>query len=193
MCNTRMCWHTDMRHIEHLLADSHQFGPNLDDLALASTSLRSLTTQYSGRAMDATEDDPPRTPASPTPQRPRSSIPSFLFITFLLFMLTNHSGDEFLARNTYQNALQSLNYQLGNFTAWIGGRESEFVLVRSPRCSSLLVLGVLMVVCVYVAGKTSINGPTLKLTTDRRNTPGPIRSVVLLQHNRFHPRRHHIL
>ncbi|KIM83157.1 hypothetical protein PILCRDRAFT_819938 [Piloderma croceum F 1598] len=96
--------------------------------------------------MDATEDDPPRTPASPTPQRPRSSIPSFLFITFLLFMLTNHSGDEFLARNTYQNALQSLNYQLGNFTAWIGGRESDFVLPEKhpsmePLLSSLLADG----------------------------------------------------
>src|ERR1700691_5374944 len=84
--------------------------------------------------MDATEDDPPRTPAAPRPQRPRSSIPSFLFITFLLFMLTNHSGDDFLARNTYQNALQSLNSQLGNFTAWIGGSQSDFVLVR---CSLL--------------------------------------------------------
>lgn len=63
------------------------------------------------------------------PQRPRSSVPSLLFITFLLFMLTNHSGDEFLARNQYQNALQSLDYQLGNFTAWMNGTSSNFTLV----------------------------------------------------------------
>lgn len=62
-------------------------------------------------------------------QRPRSSIPTFLFITFLLFMLTNHSGDEFLARNQYQNALESLNYQLSNFTAWMNGTSSNFSLV----------------------------------------------------------------
>src|ERR1700729_1827193 len=65
------------------------------------------------------------------PQRPRSSIPSLLFITFLLFMLTNHSGDEFLARNQYQNALQSLNYQLSNFTSWMNGTSSNFTLVSN--------------------------------------------------------------
>ena len=81
--------------------------------------------------MDPAEDETDGAARTPTqPQRPRSSIPSFLFITFLLFMLTSHSGDEFLARNQYQNALQSLNYQLGNFTAWINGTASEFVLVR---------------------------------------------------------------
>jgi len=63
------------------------------------------------------------------PQQPRSSIPSLLFITFLLFMLTSHSGEEFLARNQYQNALESLNYQLSNFTAWMNGTSSNFTLV----------------------------------------------------------------
>ncbi|KAH7913824.1 hypothetical protein BJ138DRAFT_1145081 [Hygrophoropsis aurantiaca] len=69
---------------------------------------------------------------NPTPdirlQQQRSSIPSFLFITFMLFMLTNHNGDEFLAHSHYQDALQSLNYQLSNFTAWMNGTESNFSL-----------------------------------------------------------------
>lgn len=80
------------------------------------------------------------------PQRPRSSIPSLLFITFLLFMLTNHSGDEFLARNQYQNALQSLNYQLSNFTSWMNGTSSNFTLLETrpsmePLLSSFMTFG----------------------------------------------------
>ncbi|KAG6850568.1 hypothetical protein H0H93_011767 [Arthromyces matolae] len=58
--------------------------------------------------------------------RQRSSIPSFLFISFMLFMLTSHNGDEFLARHQYQEALKSLTYQLGNFTGWMNGTSSEF-------------------------------------------------------------------
>ncbi|KAJ8473594.1 hypothetical protein ONZ45_g16234 [Pleurotus djamor] len=78
-------------------------------------------------------------PADDTPQnddtnnltgrpRQRSSVPSFLFISFLLFMLTNHSGDEFLARHQYQDALSSLSYQLSNFTAWRNGTDSNFTM-----------------------------------------------------------------
>jgi hypothetical protein len=39
------------------------------------------------------------------PQRQRSTIPSFIFIAFMLFMLTSHNGDEFLARHQYQSDL----------------------------------------------------------------------------------------
>jgi hypothetical protein len=77
------------------------------------------------------EDENTNTTPAP-PQGPRSSVPSFLFMTFLLFMLTNHSGDEFLARSRYQDAMQSLQYQLSNFTAWINGTSSNFTLV-SPQ------------------------------------------------------------
>lgn len=49
----------------------------------------------------------------------------------MLYILTNHSGDEFLARNHYQDALQSLNYQLSNFTAWLNGTETNFTMVRA--------------------------------------------------------------
>lgn len=62
-------------------------------------------------------------------QRQRGSIPSFLILSFVLFMLTNHNGDEFLARHQYQDALQSLNYQLSNYTAWMNGTESNLTVV----------------------------------------------------------------
>lgn len=65
----------------------------------------------------------------PPAQQQRSSIPSFLFISFMLFMLTNHNGDEFLARHQYQDALQLIEYQLSNYTAWMNGTASNFSLV----------------------------------------------------------------
>jgi hypothetical protein len=63
-------------------------------------------------------------------QRQRSSIPSFLFISLMLFMLTSHNGDEFLARHQYQDALRSLTYQLSNYTAWMNGTSTNFSVVR---------------------------------------------------------------
>ncbi|KAJ3503089.1 hypothetical protein NLJ89_g8591 [Agrocybe chaxingu] len=67
-------------------------------------------------------------PPSQLAQRPRTSVPSFLFISFMLFMLTSHNGDEFLARHQYQDALQSLTYQLSNYTSWMNGTASNFTL-----------------------------------------------------------------
>ena len=64
------------------------------------------------------------------PRRPRSSLPSFLFLSFVLFMLTNNQSEELAARNQYLDALTVLNYQLSNFTAWRNGTESNWTLVR---------------------------------------------------------------
>ncbi|KAF4593156.1 hypothetical protein EYR38_008868 [Pleurotus pulmonarius] len=72
-------------------------------------------------------------------ERQRGSVPSFLFISFVLFMLTNHSGDEFLARHQYQDALRSLSYQLSNFTAWRNGTESDFSLPSTDITAQPLV------------------------------------------------------
>ncbi|KAH6915843.1 hypothetical protein BKA70DRAFT_1139716 [Coprinopsis sp. MPI-PUGE-AT-0042] len=58
----------------------------------------------------------------------RSSIPSFLFLSLLLFMLTSHNGDEFLARHQHQDALKALTWQLSNYTAWMNGTESNFTV-----------------------------------------------------------------
>ncbi|KAF7370635.1 RING-type domain-containing protein [Mycena sanguinolenta] len=60
-----------------------------------------------------------------TQQRARNPLPQFLFISFMLFLLTNHNGDEFLARHRYQDALRTLGYQLGNYTAWMKGNTTQ--------------------------------------------------------------------
>ena len=71
---------------------------------------------------------------SPTNLKARTSVPSILFISFVFFMLMNGRGDELsVARDMYINSFRSLNYQLGNFTAWRNGTESNFTLV-SPCC-----------------------------------------------------------
>ena len=71
---------------------------------------------------------------SPANLKARTSVPSILFISFVFFMLMNSRGDEFsVARDMYVNSFRSLNYQLGNFTAWRNGTESNFILV-SPCC-----------------------------------------------------------
>ncbi|KAF9453591.1 hypothetical protein P691DRAFT_658228 [Macrolepiota fuliginosa MF-IS2] len=60
--------------------------------------------------------------------RPRSSVSSFLLISFILFLLTSHNGDEFLARHHYQDAVTSLENQLSNYTAWLNGTTSNFTM-----------------------------------------------------------------
>ena len=75
-------------------------------------------------------------PESLARPEPRSSVPSFLFLSFVLFMLMGGRGDEFAAtRELYATGLRSLNHQLANFTAWRNGTASNFTLV-SPACRS---------------------------------------------------------
>ncbi|KAJ7180624.1 hypothetical protein C8R46DRAFT_588307 [Mycena filopes] len=88
-------------------------------------------------------DNPPRDEADAeggNPQRVRNPIPHFLFISFMLFLLTNHNGDEFLARHQYQDALRTLSYQLSNYTAWLNGESDTNFTVpdRDPTVSPLL-------------------------------------------------------
>ncbi|KIL69438.1 hypothetical protein M378DRAFT_69521 [Amanita muscaria Koide BX008] len=72
-------------------------------------------------------------------QRPRSSFSSLLFLCLMLFLLTSHNSDEFLARHHYQDALQILSYQLSNYTAWVNGTSTNFTMPdRKPIMSPLL-------------------------------------------------------
>ncbi|KAK0434656.1 hypothetical protein EV421DRAFT_1839657 [Armillaria borealis] len=85
-------------------------------------------------------DDPLRDEEAGIQQQPRRrSFSSVIVLMVMLFLLTSHNGDEFLARHQYQNALQSLTYQLSNFTAWMNGTETNFTVPdREPSLTSLL-------------------------------------------------------
>lgn len=66
------------------------------------------------------------------PRRQRSTLPSFFFISFVLFMLTNNQNEELAARSQYLDSLTMLNHQLSNFSAWLNGSESNYTLVGPP-------------------------------------------------------------
>ncbi|TDL23846.1 hypothetical protein BD410DRAFT_768564 [Rickenella mellea] len=61
-------------------------------------------------------------------QQPRSSISSFIFVSFVLFMLMNNGGEELLGRNQYKESLESLEYQHGNLSAWMNGTAANFTI-----------------------------------------------------------------
>jgi len=82
-------------------------------------------------------ENPPRTRDRPdeelgvvstSPHQQRSSIPSFIFISFLFFMLTNNDDGDVATRFQYKDAIQALGYQLGNYSAWLNGTASNFTL-----------------------------------------------------------------
>ena len=77
-------------------------------------------------------DDPLRNEEAglPPEQSQRRTAPSFIFLMLIIFLLTNNNGDEFLARHQYQHALESLEWQLANYTLWMNGAEANFTLVR---------------------------------------------------------------
>jgi len=66
-------------------------------------------------------------------RRQRGSLPSFLFITFLFFMLTNRNEEDGVARSQYEDAIRAFGYQLSNYSAWLNGTASNFTLVRGSR------------------------------------------------------------
>lgn len=61
----------------------------------------------------------------------RGSISSFLFLTFMLFMLTS-GGDDIVVRNQYRETLKELLWEKGNFTIWLSGNQTggNFTMVR---------------------------------------------------------------
>jgi hypothetical protein len=63
-------------------------------------------------------------------RRQRGSLPSFLFITFLFFMLTNRNEDDLFVRAQYEDIVRALGYQLSNYSAWLNGTATNFTLVR---------------------------------------------------------------
>ncbi|KAH9889041.1 hypothetical protein C8Q73DRAFT_737866 [Cubamyces lactineus] len=91
--------------------------------------------------MNANTDEPRDLEnATDSPRRQSNSIPSFLFITFVLFMLANgRGGDVSLVRYQLVNGLNSFNHQLSNYTAWLNGTSSNFSLpVEDPNTMPLV-------------------------------------------------------
>jgi hypothetical protein len=101
--------------------------------SVRDTDSESFLIPMDGRVQDGETPIAPQPPAQTQdrPQRRRSSIPSFLIVSFILFMLTSHNGDEFLARHQYQNALHTLTVQSDDYATWLNGTASNFTMVRS--------------------------------------------------------------
>src|SRR6266446_1001934 len=69
-----------------------------------------------------------------TTDRPqRGSVTSLLILSLFIFLMTNNGGnDDPTVRNQYQDNLSSLEWQLGNYTAWLNGSDtSNFTMVRN--------------------------------------------------------------
>ncbi|KAF9266758.1 hypothetical protein L218DRAFT_921385 [Marasmius fiardii PR-910] len=87
--------------------------------------------------MENPRDEEAGNGASPA-QRPRSSLSSLIIVILLIMLLTSHNSEEFLARHQYQESLQRLAHQLGNYTAWMNGSASDFNVTRDAYLTPLL-------------------------------------------------------
>ncbi|CAE6460819.1 unnamed protein product [Rhizoctonia solani] len=79
------------------------------------------------------------TAAATTPLNPnqaRSSITSILLISIVLFLL---SGDDPAVQVQQEDALRTLEYQQGNYTAWLNGTASNFTLEDTTNVTSPIV------------------------------------------------------
>ncbi|CAE6461332.1 unnamed protein product [Rhizoctonia solani] len=79
------------------------------------------------------------TTAATTPLNPnqaRSSITSILLISIVLFLL---SGDDPAVQVQQEDALRTLEYQQGNYTAWLNGTASNFTLEDTTNVTSPIV------------------------------------------------------
>lgn len=76
------------------------------------------------------------------PRPKRGSVTSLLILSLFVFMMTNNGANDDLAvRNQYKDALSSLEWQSGNYSAWLNGSDTtNFVLVRSLSLLSLASL-----------------------------------------------------
>jgi hypothetical protein len=65
--------------------------------------------------------------------RPRSSISTFFFLSFIFFFITNNSSpDDLELRLRASSSLDSLKWQVGNFTAWLNGTDTPGLNFSMP-------------------------------------------------------------
>jgi transmembrane E3 ubiquitin-protein ligase len=75
---------------------------------------------------DVEQGTPQETP--PPPPRP-SSVPSFLFISFVLWMIMNNQGDEVPTKTSWQDTLAAVHANIQSYSAWLNGTASNFSMV----------------------------------------------------------------
>jgi transmembrane E3 ubiquitin-protein ligase len=63
----------------------------------------------------------------------RGSVTTFLILSLFIFLMTNNGGnDDPTVRNQYKDNLSALEWQLGNYTAWLNGSDTaNFTMVRN--------------------------------------------------------------
>ncbi len=80
--------------------------------------------------------------ATDRPQR--GSVTSLLILSLFIFLMTNNGGnDDPTVRNQYKDNLSSLEWQFGNYSAWLNGSDtSNFTMVRKHiwHCLAFLLL-----------------------------------------------------
>lgn len=68
----------------------------------------------------------------PQPRPQRSVLPSFLFISFVLFMVTNNQGEDPSTKAHYLDNLSVISEQVANYSGWLNGTAPEnFTLVST--------------------------------------------------------------
>ncbi|KAG8743811.1 hypothetical protein FRC10_011359 [Ceratobasidium sp. 414] len=70
------------------------------------------------------------------PNQARSSVTSLLLISIVLFLL---SGDDLSLQTQKEDTLRSLEFQQGNYTAWLNGTASNFTLEDTNNLTSPIV------------------------------------------------------
>jgi len=75
--------------------------------------------------------------ATDRPQR--GSVTSLLILSLFIFLMTNNGGnDDPTVRNQYKDNLSSLEWQLGNYSAWLNGSDTaNFTMVRKGHLALL--------------------------------------------------------
>lgn len=69
------------------------------------------------------------TPDGLPPQRQPSTVPSFLFISFVLWMIMHNQADDLTIKNHWMDALSAMHRNIENYSAWLNGTASNFTLV----------------------------------------------------------------
>ena len=102
-------------------------------MAIDVNSLSGRTDRCPLMEANTSRDEEAALPANPRTERSRTPVPPLLLISsfIILYLLTSHNGDEFLARHHYQDALQTLTFHLSNYSAWMNGTSSNFSMVCS--------------------------------------------------------------